>query len=200
MPMCELVQSGWGFQMFVGLGGIVCLPDPSWCWPAVQWYRMQVPLRPVSSCVWAADQVLPAPPSLQAQFALDQARKGYASSPALAALLPREERLSSAGLRGFRLGSPSQCVYVDHTGRQHNVAPQVVCFKSGLAAGGRGCHSSRRRRRSSSSPVLLHIVGDVTRLECRLLLQDLDACYLDPLALPQHDLLAELNQQVWHSM
>lgn len=88
-------------------------------------------------------------PDAEAQFALDQARKAYASAPALAALLPREERLSSAGLKGFRLGSPSQCVYVDHAGRQHNVAPQ-----------------------------------------------DLDACYLDPLALPQHDLLAELNQQV----
>lgn len=61
----------------------------------------------------------------QAQFALDQARKAYAAAPALTALLPREERLSAAGLRGFRLGSLSQCVYVDPAGRQHNVAPQV---------------------------------------------------------------------------
>ena len=62
---------------------------------------------------------------MQAQFALDQARKAYAAAPALSAQLPSEARLSGAGLRGFRLAGATQCVYVDHAGRQHSVAPQV---------------------------------------------------------------------------
>lgn len=108
------------------------------------------PLWPAHAAAAAAN---PSPVSpfhfSQAQFALDQARKAYASASALAALLPREERLSSAGLKGFRLGSPSQCVYVDHGGRQHNVAPQVR-----VNAGWAGCQVMLQ-----SSPVALGILA-----------------------------------------
>ncbi len=95
--------------------------------PSLRWARPARPTPPPLPCPLTL-RFLPSPtnPYLpQAQFALDQARKAYAAAPALSALLPREERLSAAGLRGFRLGSLSQCVYVDHAGRQHNVAPQV---------------------------------------------------------------------------
>lgn len=108
-------------------------------------------------------------PFPQAQFALDQARKAYASAPALAALLPREERLSSAGLKGFRLGSPSQCVYVDHAGRQHNVAPQVRGNANG--AGIQALHPCNMAGCRSPAAHVARCVHCSHRL---------DACYLGP--------------------
>lgn len=66
----------------------------------------------------------------QVKFALQQAHKAAKDAPGLEALLPGEAEL--AGLLGFRLGGISQAVYVDASGKQHPVAPQV-----GWGVGGR---------------------------------------------------------------
>lgn len=84
-------------------------------------------------------------PAAEVKFAVDQARKAFASAPSLAAQLPEASALP--GLLGYRLQDISQAVYVDSAGKQQAVPAE-----------------------------------------------ELDSCFLDPLALSQHDLLTQLNQ------